>query len=315
MTKAPFKPELFDIYDDNLSEVMQPDFSDQEGVKETSESNFSLIGIFGIAMGLLISLMGFGFSFWLRDLYQNAQAAHQWLGYTVLVLSLCLMGLLCFLVFKEIFGLLRIKSNIKLKNTLLKAQQKDDIIAVKKAVTRLIPLAADEQAFNHQLQQQLDVKSVMELTEVALLKPLDQRAEKLIQSAAHQVAVSTALSKIPMLDMLIVFFINWRLIRSLCKLYGMRPSNLGLWKLFVHIVSHLMVTGGIALSEDVISSILGHNLTAKLSSRLGEGMINGMLTCRIGLKALDFCRPLAYQYQTKPSLKNIVQIFFTSKKI
>lgn len=312
MTK---KPELFDIDDDDLVETVQPDFSDQEDIKEPSESSFSLIGIFGVIVGLITGLMSFSVSFWLLELYQKAKNANPWLGYVVLIFSLALMGLLCCLVLREVLGLLRIKSNIKLKNTLITAQQKDDVSAVKKTVLRLGSLASDEQIFKQQLQEQLDANSALKLTETTVLKPLDQRAEKLIQSAAHQVAVSTALSKLPMLDMAVVFFINWRLIRALCKLYGMRPSNLGLWKLLMHIISHLMITGGIALSEDVITSILGHNLTAKLSSRLGEGVINGMLTCRIGLKALDFCRPLAYQYQVKPNLKNIVQILFSSKKI
>jgi uncharacterized membrane protein YcjF (UPF0283 family) len=37
-----------------------------------------------------------------------------------------------------------------------------------------------------------------------------------------------------------------------------------------------------AASDSVLQQILGHGLTAKLSQRLGEGFLNGLLTARLG---------------------------------
>ena len=84
------------------------------------------------------------------------------------------------------------------------------------------------------------------------------------------------------------------MLRRLATLYGARPGTLSLLKLARMVVTHIVLTGGIALGDDVIQQVIGHGLTAKLSARLGEGMFNGALTTRIGLAAIDVCRPLPY---------------------
>jgi putative membrane protein len=52
--------------------------------------------------------------------------------------------------------------------------------------------------------------------------------------------------------------------------------------------------------------MLGHSLTAKLSARLGEGLFNGALTTRIGLAAIDVCRPLPYLEAQRPRFRELV---------
>ena len=76
-----------------------------------------------------------------------------------------------------------------------------------------------------------------------------------------------------------------RLIGQLARLYGGRPGALGMFKLMRQTVSHLAITGGIALGDSVVQSVLGHGLASRLSSKLGEGVLNGMLTARLGLAA------------------------------
>ncbi len=49
-----------------------------------------------------------------------------------------------------------------------------------------------------------------------------------------------------------------------------------------HAISHLAITGGMAASDGVIQQVLGHGIAAKLSQRLGEGMLNGLLTAPPG---------------------------------
>jgi putative membrane protein len=38
-----------------------------------------------------------------------------------------------------------------------------------------------------------------------------------------------------------------------------------------------------------------HSIAAKLSARLGEGVLNGLLTARVGLSAMAVCRPDAFR--------------------
>ena len=61
-----------------------------------------------------------------------------------------------------------------------------------------------------------------------------------------------------------------------------------------HVIAHLAVTGGIAAGDSLIQQMLGHGVAAKLSARLGEGVLNGLLTARLGLAAIDVARPLPF---------------------
>ena len=95
------------------------------------------------------------------------------------------------------------------------------------------------------------------------------------------------------------------MIRRLAELYGGRPGMLGLVRLVRQIVTHLAVTGGIAAGDSLIQQVLGHGVAAKLSARLGEGVLNGLLTARLGLAAIEVARPLPFAALPKPALSDI----------
>jgi putative membrane protein len=46
-----------------------------------------------------------------------------------------------------------------------------------------------------------------------------------------------------------------------------------------------------AAGDSIVQQILGHGVAARLSARLGEGVVNGMLTARVGIAAIEVCRP------------------------
>ena len=45
-------------------------------------------------------------------------------------------------------------------------------------------------------------------------------------------------------------------------------------------------------------------------ARLGEGVLNGLLTARIGLSAMAVCRPMPYQAEKAPNLRKVVPFLF-----
>ena len=61
-----------------------------------------------------------------------------------------------------------------------------------------------------------------------------------------------------------------------------------------------------AAGESLFQQVLGHGIAARISTRLGEGVINGILTSRIGLSAIDVCRPLPFVFAKPPRLGDIV---------
>ena len=82
---------------------------------------------------------------------------------------------------------------------------------------------------------------------------------------------------------------------------------LGFISLTRRAVSHLAITGGMAAGESMIQQILGHGIAARITARLGEGVINGILTARVGIAAIDVCRPLPFVQAKPPRLSDIVR--------
>ncbi|MBV6657113.1 MAG: DUF697 domain-containing protein, partial [Devosiaceae bacterium] len=74
-----------------------------------------------------------------------------------------------------------------------------------------------------------------------------------------------------------------------------------------HMLTHLAVTGGLAATEGLVSQVLGHSLAARLSARLGEGVINGLLTARVGIAAIAVTRPLPYFSGKPPTLSDVTR--------
>ena len=153
----------------------------------------------------------------------------------------------------------------------------------------------------------IDGGDMIRLAERELMDPLDQQARLLISAAAQRVSLVTAISPRALFDVAFVLAASLRLIRQLARLYGGRPGALGMIRLMRQVIAHLAITGGMAASDSVIQQILGHGLTAKLSQRLGEGFLNGLLTARLGLAAIDLTRPLPFTALPRPALTDLAK--------
>jgi putative membrane protein len=153
----------------------------------------------------------------------------------------------------------------------------------------------------------IDGADMIKLAERELMTPLDIEARRLVSSAAQRVSIVTAISPRAAIDIIFVFVASLRLIRQLARLYGGRPGALGMIRLLRHVIAHLAITGGMAASDSLVQQMLGHGIAAKLSQRLGEGMLNGLLTARLGLAAIDVTRPLPFTALPRPALTDLAK--------
>ena len=99
---------------------------------------------------------------------------------------------------------------------------------------------------------------------------------------------------------------NLRLLRALAALYGGRPGFLGVLRLAHLVFAHMLATGGVALTDDLLGQFLGQDILRRLSRRLGEGAFNGALTARIGIAAIEVIRPLPYLAAKPPRVRDVL---------
>lgn len=160
--------------------------------------------------------------------------------------------------------------------------------------------------FSDRQAEVLDADALLNLAETELLAPLDALARAEVEQAARQVATVTALVPLALADVATALFANMRMIRRLAEIYGGRSGALGSWGLLRRVFSHLIATGALALTDDLIGSVAGGGVLSKLSRRFGEGVVNGALTARVGLAAIDLCRPLPFTALERPSTSGTV---------
>jgi putative membrane protein len=154
---------------------------------------------------------------------------------------------------------------------------------------------------------QFDASGLLGLAEAELLAPLDAAARSEIEAAARQVATVTAVVPIALADVVAALTANLRMIRRIAEIYGGRAGTLGSWRLTRAVLTHLVATGAVAIGDDMIGSLAGGGMLSKLSRRFGEGVVNGALTARVGLAAMEVCRPLPFIRLARPSVTGVVR--------
>ena len=153
----------------------------------------------------------------------------------------------------------------------------------------------------------LDADGLLDLAETEVLAPLDQRAMREVEAAARQVATVTAIVPLAFADVIAALTSNLRMIRRIAEVYGGRSGAFGSWRLTRTVLTHLVATGAVAVGDDLIGSIAGGGVLSKVSRRFGEGVVNGALTARVGVAAMEVCRPLPFAAQSRPSVTALVR--------
>jgi putative membrane protein len=267
--------------------------------------------VFWSAVGGLV-LLAAGLS--ITQLVDNLFARSEGLGFLGLALAIAAALAFTVVVAREAFGLVRLAAIEKLHLRAAEVLLSDDRAQSRAIVQDLLKLAHQNPhlararaALQGHADDIIDGADMIRLAERQLMTPLDQEARRLVSQAAQRVSIITAVSPRAVVDVLFVFAASLRLIRQLARLYGGRPGALGMFRLMRHVIGHAAITGGMAASDGLIQQVLGHGIAAKLSQRLGEGVLNGLLTARLGLAAIDVIRPLPFAALPRPVLADLAR--------
>ena len=58
--------------------------------------------------------------------------------------------------------------------------------------------------------------------------------------------------------------------------------------------------------DGLVEQLVGQGLAARLSQRLGEGIVNGLMTVRVGIAAMRVVRPLPFTTEPQPMVKDFI---------
>jgi putative membrane protein len=235
------------------------------------------------------------------------------LGYLALALLVVISGAALVLAWREWAGFRRLRQIDALRRLAAAARDQPSRAGAQGVMLSLsgfystrTDMAWARARLTEMAPDQLDPDGLLALTETTLLAALDARARHEVEGAARQVALLTALIPLALIDVLAALVTNLRMIRRIAEIYGGRAGTLGSLRLLRGVIAHLLATGAVAIGEDMIGSVASGSVLSKFSRRFGEGVVNGALTARLGIAAMEICRPLPFQALPRPRTSHIM---------
>ena len=228
-----------------------------------------------------------------------------WIGFGLMIVALAVLAIM---TLQEIAAFARMARLDSLRVAATKAHASADLKSARRVVDDIASLYAKRpdtawglQRLADQRAEIYDADALLAAAETEILGPLDRAALAQIESAARQVAIVTAFVPVALADVAAVLYSNLKLIRRLSEIYGGRSGTIGSLRLLRRVFAAVLGAGAVALADDLLGSVASGGILAKLSRRFGEGVVNGALTARVGIAAMELSRPLPFTALKKPS--------------
>lgn len=322
-------PQVFDADDPRLEMNVPEDLEPDAGAdgptprdaatwhRPTAADLQRSVGWGGLLVSAAVGLAGLAASLWFARFVSIAVARNDWIGWTAFAL-LSVIGLsAAVLVLRELIGMMRLARLGRMKRDVAAAIESRKPDEERRAVARLKGLYAGRPDMRWHVARLTEHEravlgpgELLALADRDLVAPIDQEARRAVLKSAKRVSVVTAISPMAWMAVLYVLVENVRLLRVLGGLYGGRPGLVGSFRLARLVVGHIIATGGVAFTDDLLGQFLGQDLLRRLSRRLGEGAFNGALTARIGAAAVDVIRPLPFITATPVRARDIIPELF-----
>jgi putative membrane protein len=277
----------------------------------------SSAGLLVTALGGLVSL---AVGLWVAQLVDELFARWAALGWIGAALAAVLALAVLALLGRETYGVLRQRRIAQLHLRFARAREADSQPEARSAVAALADLyghrpetAAARKRLSDFARQIIDGRDLIDIAERELLRNLDLMVSREIAETAKRVSLVTAISPRAFIGVFFVLAAVIRLMRRIAEIYGGRPGLLGFLKLARSVGAHLAITGGMAAGDSLIQQLVGHGIAARISARLGEGVLNGLLTARVGLSAMAVCRPMPFAALPQPGVGDVAPFLFEKK--
>ncbi|WP_375750059.1 YcjF family protein [Vibrio sp. HN007] len=146
---------------------------------------------------------------------------------------------------------------------------------------------------------------VLEMYDAMVIRQQDMEAKKLVARLSTESAVLVAVSPLAIADILLIAWGNFKLVDQLGEIYGV---ELGYWsrlKLFKLVLVNMAAAGATELATDASMDLLSMDLAGKVSTRVAQGFGVGILTARLGIRAMALLRPIPWKNEDRVRLGEI----------
>ncbi|HHG3224539.1 TPA: YcjF family protein [Vibrio parahaemolyticus] len=135
---------------------------------------------------------------------------------------------------------------------------------------------------------------ILDMYDSMVVSQQDKLATKVVSQHATESAALVAVSPLAAADMLLVAWRNFKMIDNLSKVYGVELGYASRIKLLRAVFVNMAAAGASELAIDAGMDLMSMDLAGKVSARAGQGLGVGILTARLGLKAMALLRPLPW---------------------
>lgn len=244
------------------------------------------------------------------DTVITAVQSGDWLtvGWSGFVAGLAAMGVGA--LGRELFALRRLKGRQDEREQVVEIMAADGIGKAKQFCEKLAKQSAVEltpgyDTWQNSLAATHNDREVFELYDQIVVAEQDTKARKMVARYATEAAVMVALSPLALADMLLVAWRNFRLLEQVSNVYGVK---LGYWsriRLLRLVLVNMAFAGASEALTDVGTDMLSVDLAGRVSARAAQGLGVGLLTARLGYKAMAIMRPLPYVGTEPPKLSDM----------
>lgn len=153
-----------------------------------------------------------------------------------------------------------------------------------------------------ELQDTHNDREVMVLYAARVQPVADKQARAKISRYAAESTLMIAVSPLAMVDMAFIAWRNIRMINQIARIYGIELGYFSRLRLFRGVLFNIAFAGASELVREVGLDWMSQDIMARLSARAAQGIGAGLLTARLGIKAMELCRPLPWLNDDKPRL-------------
>lgn len=141
-----------------------------------------------------------------------------------------------------------------------------------------------------------------------IINELDKEAANSVYASAKEVSLFTAFAPGSALDSIAVLFSSLKLMKNVFYIYGYKTNLFTSLIIIRKILENASIAALIEYTDDSVNDLLGNTILTRLSTKIAQGIGNGVLMLRIGNMLIQGARPFASDGSIG-SYKHMVKLF------